>query len=265
MAYENFKYEREEGIVTITLSRPERMNALSLGLIREMHQTLNEIEADGSVRVIIITGAPDAKGRPCFCAGADLKDPGMATPTFLLEANALMNKLEDIDRVVIAAIDGVCTAGGIELAMCCDIRVVAETVRIGDLHLKNLGSGIGGAGASTRLPRIVGLSNAKMLIFTGDLVDGYEALRMGLANKVYTSDKLLEGAKEIAQKVAAMRPAGVKITKAHLNLGTQMDLHQALRFAELITPLGDPEGMQEKRARQQAFAAGGKEGLKKTE
>lgn len=263
MAYENFKYEREDAVVTVTLQRPERMNAISLGLIRELRSVIDDIQADEGVRSLIVTGAPDAKGRPCFCAGADLKDPGMAASTFLLEANSLMNDIEDLDRLTIAAIDGVCTAGGLELAMSFDIRVVAETVRIGDLHLKNLGSGIGGAGASTRLPRIVGLSNAKLLVFTGDLVDGHEALRMGLANRVFPSDKLLEGAKEIAQKAAVMRPAGVKITKAHLNLGMEMNTHQALRLGDLMTPLADPEGMEQLRARQQAFAAQGKEGLDK--
>ncbi len=254
MNYENLAYYREDGVVTVTLARPERMNALSIGLVRELAGVVNDIEADEGVRVLVLTGGPDAKGRPCFCAGADLKDADTGSAQFLLEANALMNRIESLDRVTIVAIDGVCTAGGIELAMCFDIRVVAETVRIGDVHLKNLGSGIGGAGASSRLPRIVGLSNAKMLIFTGDLVDGVEAVRIGLANRVFPPSRLIEGAHEIARKAAAMRPDGVKITKFHLNVGVDMNLYQAIRVGELMVSLADPEGAELLRARQRAFA-----------
>ncbi|MDY7037346.1 MAG: enoyl-CoA hydratase/isomerase family protein [Thermodesulfobacteriota bacterium] len=265
MNFETIAYDKEDGIAIITLSNPERGNALSNQLIKELGKAVDDIEEDENVRVMILTGGPDAKGRPCFSAGGDMKDfstPGFDMRLFLLQCNALINRIEELEKVTIAAIDGICTAGGLELAMALDIRLVAETVRIGDLHLKNLGSGLGGAGASTRLPRIVGLSNAKMLVFTGDLVDGKEAFRIGLANKVCPPDRLLETAKEIAKKAAAMRPTGVKITKAHLNLGIQMDSYQALHYADVITQLADAEGMKEIRKRQNAFASKGKDAFK---
>ena len=265
MTMETMTYEKEERIGIITLRRPERGNAMNIQLINELRQLFDEIERDETVGAVILTGAHDIKGRPCFSMGGDMKDFGGEVRLFLMEANAIMNKIEDFGKVTIAAIDGVCTAGGLELAMVFDIRVVAETVRIGDLHLKNLGSGLGGAGASTRLPRLVGLPKAKELIFTGDLVDGHEACRIGLANRVCPPDRLMEVAKEIAGKAAAMRPAGVKITKAHLNFGSQMDPHQALRYADVIAHLGDSEGEKEVRSRQDAFAERGKDAFKAKE
>ena len=261
MNLEKIKYEKEDGIGIVTLSNPERGNAMSRQLMKELDQLVDEILWDEAIRVMILTGGPDAQGQPCFCTGGDMKDftdPEFDVHDFLLHANNTINKIEDMEKVTIAAIDGVCTAGGLEMVMAFDIRVVAETVKIGDLHLKNLGSGLGGAGASTRLPRIVGLSKAKELIFTGDLVDGKEACRIGLANKCCPSDRLMEVAREMAGKAATMRPTGVKVTKAHLNQGAQMGLHQALRYAEVITQLADAQGQKELRERQNAFAQKGK-------
>ncbi len=244
MAYENFKYEREEGVVILTLSRPERMNSISVNTIRELQQIVEGIEADPSIRALVLTGGKDAKGRPCFCAGADLKDPEIiTTPNFLLIVNALLNRIEDLPIATIAAIDGACTAGGLEIALVFDVRVVSETVRIGDTHLKTVGSGLGGAGASSRLPRLIGASNAKYFAYTGDLVNGHEAVNLGFATKVFPPDKLLEGAKEIAHKAALMPAQGLKITKAHINIGMQMNTYQALHFAEQILPLAAPETM----------------------
>lgn len=216
------------------------MNSLSLDLVKALRSWFDEIEFDETVRSVILTGAPDSKGRPCFSTGADLKDPDLMSGEVLIEGRQLMNKIETTDRVVIAAIDGVCTGGGLELAMCCDIRVGTDIVQVGDLHLKNQGM-MSAGGTPARLPRIVGLSNAKLLLFTCKLIDGHEAFRIGLLNKLYSSDELMEGAREIAVDAATLRPTGVKITKNYLNLGIDMNLHQALHFAELVTPLVDPD------------------------
>ena len=258
MSYETITFEQEGPIGTITLKRPERLNAINVQMLKELRLAIDHIQNDDTVRVLILTGGPDSKGRPCFCAGADMKEAPFPD-TFLLEVNDLFNGIEDLGKATISAIDGVCTAGGLELSMCFDLRVVAETAKIGDLHLKNLGIGLGGAGASTRLPRLVGLANAKELMFTGELVDGNEAYRMGLANRVCTPDNLMIAARAMGQKIADMRPRGVAVTKMHLNLGSQMELHQALRFADIIGPFADAEGMRELEKKQAAFGIKNKE------
>ncbi|MDP2646592.1 MAG: enoyl-CoA hydratase-related protein [Desulfobacterales bacterium] len=253
MPYETITLEQDGPIGIITLQRPDRLNAVNVRMVLELRQAIDLIKKDESIRVLILTGASDKKNRPCFCAGADMKEAPFPD-TFLLEFNDLVNRIEDLRMATIAAIDGVCTAGGLELCMGFDLRVVAQTARIGDLHLKNLGVGLGGAGASSRLPRIVGLARAKELMFTGDLVDGAEAYRMGLANKVCPSDQLMAAAKAMARKIALMRPHGLAVTKAHLNLGVQMDLQQALRFADIIGPLADAEGLAQVEKKQTDFA-----------
>lgn len=237
MVLEFTKYEIEESVATITLNRPMRMNAVNIGLMRELTQLIDDIGRGDTIRAMIITGTPHSPGRPCFSTGLDLKEMESAPPTFHLEMEGLMTKIEDLDRVTIAAIDGACTAFGLGLAECCDIRLVAETARIGDLTVKNLGGSTHGG-----LVNLVGMSNAKYLSFTGDLIDGKEAVRMGLAVKCFPSDKLMEGAKEIARKAAAMRPIAVKLSKAYYNWGWQMDTlhrntHHGIRFANIVTAL----------------------------
>jgi enoyl-CoA hydratase len=262
MSYETITFEQEGAIEIITLRRPERLNAINVQMLEELRLVIDHIKNDDTVRVLILAGGPDSKGRPCFCAGVDMKETPLPD-TFLLELNDLFDRIEDLGKATISAIDGVCTAGGLELSMCFDLRVLAETTRIGDLHLKNLGVGLGGAGASTRLPRIVGLANAKELMFTGDLIDGHEAYRMGLANRVCAPDNLIAVARAMGEKIATMRPRGVAVTKMHLNLGTQMDLHQALRFADIIGPFADAEGMQELEKKQAAFGRKNKKSSEK--
>ncbi|MFH1087074.1 MAG: enoyl-CoA hydratase/isomerase family protein [Chloroflexota bacterium] len=245
MAYQTILYEREDRLGLITLNRPERLNALSEQLVEEMMALLDEIESDDQVRVFIITGGRRADGRPCFSAGADLKERA-ARPE--LQRNAydtvrammdrgsdkglrgLCNRLETMARISMAAVDGICTAGGMELALSCDMRVASETAQMSDMHIKNLGS-IGGAGVSTRLARLIGPPKAKELMFTGEPVGGQEACRIGLVNQVFPPDKLIEGAKTLGRKVAAMRPEALALGKAAMNAAMDMDIERALRFS----------------------------------
>jgi len=250
MAYETLLYEKEEGVGLITLNRPHRLNALSAQLFAELEALLDEIEKDDEVRVVIITGAPRPDGRPCFSAGADLKEvaegggiaAGIRASTldrvegFVTEKGLevrVFDKLVNMGKPSIAAIDGICTAGGIELAMSCDMRVCSETAQVSDMHIRNLGI-IGGAGACTRLARIVGPAKALELALTGEPIDGNEAYRIGFAIKVFPPDKLILGTKELAKKMAARRPDAVRAAKAVIYAAMDMDLHQALRF-DLLT------------------------------
>ena len=223
MAYETIIYEKKEGVGKITMNRPAQRNSLSIQLIREVQAVINEIEKDEEAKVVVFTGNPE-----CFCAGADLKEK--PPPTFLLEANNLINMIEDLGKPTIAAISGWCLAGGLELAMACDLRVASETARIGDWHIR-IGV-IGGAGATTRLPRIVGVAKAKELIFTGEALDGKEACRIGLVNQVFPVEKYLDGAIELARKIAAFKPVTLRKAKESINMGLSMDVHQSLHFSD---------------------------------
>jgi len=230
--YQNIKFERPEPhIALITMNRPQALNAITDAMMDELRAAVDAIQADDDIHVYIFTGSPRPDGRPCFSAGADLKERDKRTYVFGLKANDLLNTIEDMLKPSIAAIDGVCTGGGIELAMSCDLRVCAETAEVSDLHLRNLGVGLGGWGASTRLPRLVGLQRAKQMILTARVLNGTEAERYGFAVEATPPGKAVEGAMVMARKMAQMRPHGVKMTLAHLDRGFNMEFYQGLRYA----------------------------------
>jgi enoyl-CoA hydratase/carnithine racemase len=240
---ETIKYEKEDGFVTLTLNRPERLNAMNRQMQIERNLAFREILKDPEVKAFIITGSPRPDGRPCFCAGADLKEDAQGVPRWentdlrgpgymeeddLFPGNtaagmlwAKRPRLEApifIDmawapKISIAAIDGVCTAGGLELALACDLIVCSETAMVFDSHVKNLQMAIGGGAVTTNLTKRVGYSKALELCITGEPVDGNEAKAIGLANKVFTPDTMLDEAKLLARKIADMRPAAVQYTK----------------------------------------------------
>jgi len=233
MGYETIKYDKGEGFVVITLNRPESLNALNSKMWQELDESLDALMEDDDIRAVIYTGAPRPDGRPCFCAGADLKEMAQGavdgkvapaadwTPVSAFWEQrqprpAMVPSLEKLlwcPKITIVAIDGTCTAGGIELTLCCDIILASETAQISDMHLKNLGW-VGGAAANANMAWRIGVPKALELCLTGDVVDGKEAFRIGLANKVFAPDKLLDGAKDMATKIGSMRLSGVVMTKA---------------------------------------------------
>jgi len=234
MQFETIKFEKEDGFVLVTLNRPERLNALNVKMWNELQEAMDLFNADSDSKVIIYTGAPRPDGRPCFCAGADLKEmsgfqseggqvftgPGWTPVRQFWDMRkpkmAMVPTLENVcwcPKITMAAIDGICTAGGIELALSCDLIVVAETARISDMHLKNLGW-VGGAAANANMAWRVGVSKALELCLTGDPIDGKEAHRIGLANRVFPPDRMLEEAKSLARQIAQSRLAGIIMTKA---------------------------------------------------
>jgi enoyl-CoA hydratase/carnithine racemase len=250
MEFQNIKWEPQGKIGVITLNRPKSLNALSRDLLAELESLLAEIDRDENIRAFVITGAPRVDGRPCFSAGADLKQAPYETrtneqvvfdtlfaitsrknATGLAGSAVAFNDLGISPKISIAAIDGVCTAGGLELALSCDIIVASETAQISDLHVKNLGL-IGGAGATTRLARRVGVSKAIELACTCDVIDGKEAYRIHLANQVYAPAELLPKAKAMAEKIAAMRPAALAMAKATCRAIYEMDYNMACRYTD---------------------------------
>lgn len=251
MVYGEIVVTRDEGVTVITLNRPRTLNAVGTNMMRELNAALDGIAADNTSQVLIITGAPRPDGRPCFSAGMDLKEAAESgrrfTPQIGIVGAAealsslasiesgfqlLCDRLESFSKATIAAIDGVCTAGGLELALCCDLRVVSETAQISDLHLKNLGT-IGGAGATVRLTRLVGAAKAKEIVLTGEPVDGREAWRIGLANRVVSPSRLMPEAKALGKRIAGMNGEGVRMAKSSINASLDMDLREALRYSYL--------------------------------
>lgn len=246
MSYQAIKYEKEGGVGIITLNRPERLNAIGRQMYEEVSSVIEEVTKSDEVNVLIITGASRPDGRPCFCAGADLKDiseKGFLPSLPLLTAmqgivtgdrkgeGAFWETVARCPKISIAAIDGVCTAGGLELALACDIIVVSETAQVGDLHMKNMG-GIGGAGVTANLAWRVGVAKAIELICTSDFIDGKEAHRIGFANQVFPPARLIEGAKELAGKIASMRPNSTMMVKTACHAIYNMDYRTAWRFAD---------------------------------
>lgn len=258
MKYENLIYSKEDGIGTVTMNRPHRLNALSQALRQELENLLEEMEGDDEVRVMILTGAPRPDGRPCFSAGADIKEMDelgttvqaktLGTPEEGLlktlwaagEARDMIqfayNKLEAFPKPTIAAIDGICTAGGLELAMCCDLRLAAETAQFCDLHMRNLGI-LGGGGLQTWLPRLVGVAKAKELVWTGEVIDGREAWRIGLVNRVSPPQRMMEDATELALKLAANSPLAMKLSKMVINSSLSQGIYESLRFSAFCESL----------------------------
>jgi enoyl-CoA hydratase len=260
MKYDTIKYEKEGGFCVITMNRPEALNALNWQMETELDDAYEEVMKDDEIKVFIYTGAPRPDGRPCFCAGGDLKEYAqgkmnlsgaehlrgvsfpVSSPAMALwsQRNWRLGihgpKMPNIawsPKISIAAIDGVCTAGGLELALACDIIVVSETAQIMELHVKNLGV-IGGSAAGTLLAWRVGVSKAIQICCTGDPVDGKEAYRIGLANEVFPPDKLLDGAKELARKIASMRAIAITATKANCSAVRDMHYNEAWQYSDAL-------------------------------
>jgi enoyl-CoA hydratase/carnithine racemase len=228
--YETIIYEKKDGVCVITLNRPEKKNSISRQLSSELIQAIDEAEKDGEIKVVVLTG-----GRECFCAGADLSEvgapqpqPGRPRPP----EPVTIDRIRDFPKPTIAAISGPCVAGGLELALACDIRVASETARIGDGHIK-MGL-IGGGGSPTRISRLVGQSRAKELILTGVLVDGTEAWKIGLVNHVYPKDAFMDETMAMAGKMAAFSPLALQLSKKAIDAAGDMDEYQSLRFTRVV-------------------------------
>jgi enoyl-CoA hydratase len=241
--------EQQGAVRVLRLNRPDRLNALDVEVLEQLTAAVRDIRRDPSVRYFLLTGAPRPDGRPCFSAGVDLKDAAAIGARPGNPGLRLTNLIDDLLTPSIAVVDGVCTTGALELAMACDLRVVGEHAEISDWHLARLGSGLGGWGASTRLARLVGVAQAKDLILTGKVIDGREALRIGLAQRVHPSESLREEAMAMAQAVAAMSPEGVRMTMAHLSRVEDLSREESLRFASQVREWFAPPASFEETAR----------------
>ena len=247
MPYQTIDYEKKKNIVVITLNRPESMNALSDELLDELNLAFERIAGDTEIAAVIITGSEKV-----FAAGADIGqlsriDSPAESHQFVTRAHAVFNKIEAIEKPVIAAVSGIAMGGGCELALACDIRLAAENALFGLPEIK-IGV-IPGAGGTQRLPRLIGLGRAKEMLFSGDPIDAKEAYRIGLANRVFPPPSLMAEAIKMAQKFVERPQLALRANKTAVTQGINMDLHSALcyeaRCFEILFSTQDlKEGMQ---------------------
>lgn len=242
-------------IATITMSRPEALNALNRKVLHELKDALAQVRANRAVRVVIITGEGDG-----FIAGADIKEMQAlaARPEAIREFTefglGVLRDIETLPQPVIAAINGFALGGGLELALACDIRIASSNARLGFPEV-NLGI-MPGLGGTQRATRLVGRGVASELIFTGDLIGAEEAAHVGLVNRVVAPAQLMEAARQLAGRIASRAPVAVAKAKAAILATQQLSLDEGLAFeleraCEVMATPDRVEGMQafiEKRA-----------------
>lgn len=214
MEYEGITLAKEGGVATITLNRPEKLNALSAEMNTGMRAMLDDMRGDDDVRVLIITGVGRA-----FCAGGDLsasdKVRERTRRQFAEHTGGLASRIYNFPKPVIAALNGLAFGGGLSLAMLCDIRIASEKATFSSAYAK-IGMMPDLCGTFT-MPRLVGISRAKELAFTGDVIEAAEALRIGLVNDVVPDGEVTKVSLEMARKIAAGSPLAAEQIKLVLN------------------------------------------------
>jgi enoyl-CoA hydratase len=230
MSYRTLLLEVADGVATLTLNRPEAMNAINAQMKEELARALDAVATDAAVHVLVITGA----GTRAFCAGADLKeragtDPSPAQFYFAQkQTQRLFSRIAQLDRPVIAAINGIALGGGCEIALACDLRIAAESATLG---LTEVSLGVIPAGGGTqRLSRLVGAARAKELVFTAARLDAHRALALGLVNRVVPGSELAAAVAALAAAIAAQPPLAVRLAKQVIDKGQQTDTETAMEF-----------------------------------
>jgi enoyl-CoA hydratase len=215
-----------EGVGLVTLDRPAQLNALSFGLLRQLVEALESLDADQACRCIVITGAGDR----AFAAGADIREMADATPVTLTKANSFgrWERLRGIRTPIVAAVRGFALGGGNELAMACDVVIAGEDAQFGQPEIR-LGI-MPGAGGTQRLTRAIGKAKAMDLILTGRSIDAREAERVGLVSRVVPAEQTVDAALEVAATIASMPPLAVIAAKEAVARADELPLSAGLEF-----------------------------------
>jgi 2-(1,2-epoxy-1,2-dihydrophenyl)acetyl-CoA isomerase len=240
VGYETLVVERGGVVATVMLNRPEARNALDFAMRGELLAALDEIEASPTTRVVILTGAGGH-----FCAGGDVKTmrrrhtaaEGRGRVELL---NRAVLRLVNFPLPTIAMVDGYAVGAGCNLALCCDLIIASDRAKFGELFCK-IGLAVDGGG-TWLLPRLVGMARAKELVFTGDVLDAAEALRIGLVNRVVPAPELEAATRALAEKIAAGPPLALRLDKQALNRAAATDLAAALEveaFAQGLAVASD--------------------------
>ncbi len=225
MTKKTISYTVTDFVATLTINAPPA-NALTPDLLQELDETMDSLRGDQAVRAVVVTGA----GR-VFIAGADIRilaaiSSGREGTDMALRGQGILNKLERFDKPFIAAINGACLGGGLELAMCCHIRLAAEGARLGQPEV-NLGI-IPGFGGTQRLTRLIGPSKATQLILTGDTISAQEAKAVGLVSEVFPPEDLLRQAQGLARKIASKSRVPVRAALQAIREADELPLGEGL-------------------------------------
>jgi len=237
--------EKKERVLVLSINKIETLNSLNKELLDEIYTVLEDVENDNSIDVLIITG----KGKS-FIAGADIKEMSVFTKEEALQFGKLgwkvFDKIENLSKVVIAAVNGYAIGGGCELTLACDIRIASEKAVFSQPEL-SLGI-IPGFSGTQRLPKIVGMAKAKELIFTGDRINAEEALKIGLVNKVVSVDNLINECLDISNRIVLKSQFAIKNAKKSINQGYEESIEigrdiETNLFSECFEHPDQKEGM----------------------
>jgi enoyl-CoA hydratase len=236
MEYKNITLSVENEIGILTINRPKVHNALNIETLKDIQAGIQEVKGQAGIKVLIMTGA----GEKAFVAGADIQEMGSMNSVEALDFSRLghftLKMIQDLDRPVIATVNGYALGGGTEIALACDFIYASENARFG---LPEVTLGIfPGFGGTQRLPRLIGKGKAKELIYTGKVITAQEAFEMGIVNRVFPQASLMEEAKKVAAQIAGNGPVGVRLAKMVVDSGFNMDLGEACVMESYAFSLG---------------------------
>jgi len=229
MNYDDIRLTKKGKVGTITIDRPKVLNAIRYQTMLEIKNALMDIEADDTIRVVVITGA----GEKAFISGGDISimargSSYVETLNELPKGQAICTEIENFPKPVIARINGIALGGGTEIALCCDIRIAANIAIMGSPEIK-LGI-IPGYGGTQRLPRLIGMGKAKEMVLTGDHISAEEAYRIGLLNKVVPMAELDNEVTKFCEKLSSRPPVALHMAKVAMNNGIQADLRTGIEI-----------------------------------
>ena len=244
MTYQTLLVDVKDGVATVTVNRPDKLNALNDQVVADLRAAVAALKADPAVKGVILTGA----GPKAFVAGADIGNLAqlgvMDGREFALRGQAVLNALETMGKPVLAAVNGFALGGGCELAMACHIRIAGENAKFGQPEVK-LGI-TPGYGGTQRLPRLVGKGRALHLLLSAEMIDAPEALRIGLVTKVVPADQLMAEAEKLMRTILANGPVAVALTIDAVHQGLEMTLAEGLQLeANLFGLVASTQDMRE--------------------
>ena len=225
MEYKNIMFGVEDSVAVVTLNRPEVLNALNEETMKELGSAMSECKQDGTVRVVILTGVGDK----AFIAGADINEFVGKSPAMIMDfaelGHNVVRIMETMGKPIVAAVNGYALGGGLEISMACDMRFASDKARFGQPEIL-LGL-IPGMGGTQRLSRLVGIGLARELIMSGEQVTAQRAYEIGLVNRVFPAEQLMEGTKKFAQRLAGLPPFALRMAKYAINYGYDLALENA--------------------------------------
>jgi enoyl-CoA hydratase len=228
MNYNNILFEIKDNIALITINRPDKLNALNGKTLEELESVFSEINSNAKVSAVVVTGS----GEKAFVAGADIAELNkldvISAKAFADNGQAVFNKIENFDKPVIAAVNGFALGGGCELALACHIRLASNNAKFGQPEV-NLGI-IPGYGGTQRLARLINNGRAVEYILTGDMIDSEEAFRIGLVNRIFTQEELLDKAFELAGKIAGKGQQAIRFAFNAIRANHQFSLRDGLKY-----------------------------------